>query len=163
MGLASLKQFCFDIKSMRSDWASDTLAQMTFGQKAQGTVMQTGECPGQHVLLEHCQLGKAPSRGRQALPAHCWLSEYGDPMGRHSRTFGQSDDSTSQRPHAVPGNGDEAILAGRAFKGGFPRWLSELHMWPWPMEPAPCLYGWQGSLLTLPFLKVEKLRPGAGH
>lgn len=51
-----------------------TMGQTKLIQKAQGTVMGSGESPGQHVLLEHCQLGKTPPRVRQAISARCWLS-----------------------------------------------------------------------------------------
>lgn len=112
LGTALAETVCSDIRHYGAD---------EIGTKAQGTVMGTGESSGQQVLLEHCQLGEAPPRGRQVIPARCWLSEYWNPLGRHSRRWGQRDDSTSHRPPTVPRNGDEAILAGRAFKGGFPR------------------------------------------
>lgn len=94
---------------------------------------------------------KAPPRGRQVIPACCWLAECWEPMGRHSRSWGQRDDSTSHRPPVIPENDDEAILPGRAFRGSFPQWLSECHMWPWPMEPVPCLYGLQDRTGFLPY------------
>lgn len=137
---------------MHPDWASDTLGQMKWRQKAQRTVIGTGDPPRQHILQNRQR--HPLEAGKSSLPAA--VGRALELMGRHSRSWGQRDDSTSHRPSMVPENDDEAILPGRAFRGSFPQWLSECRMWPWPVEPAPCLYGLQDRKGFLPYPSISQ-------
>lgn len=66
--------------------------------------------------------------------------------------------SASHGSPPVPGDGDESVLPGESFRGGYPWWLSKLPMWTWPVgQPRVCIgcKTGQDSFLMLPFPEGE--------